>query len=243
MGLMERLSNTIRTIDEAGTWLKLSSLDEVDSRYARLMRQILLEIEELTGIALTNEINWSGLTVFVASPGIVTPYHIDHESNFLFQVRGEKDVCLFDQEDRSILSDEEIERFYSANPEAANYRGELQRKGNIYHLTPGVAVHHPPLAPHWVKNDDDVSVSVSIGFSLRSLEYRARVYQANYCLRRMGLRPHPPGKSRFADSLKSATLRALSRWRPKNRRELLFSGMDRIMSCYALARRLGRRLH
>jgi hypothetical protein len=242
MRLMDRLSDTLRTIDQAGTWLKLSSLDEVDPQYQRLMRQILLEIECLSGLPLQREINWACLTVFIASPGIVTPYHIDHESNFLFQIQGEKDICLFNQEDRDVLTEEEIERFYAANPDAANYRDECQQKGRVYRLTPGVAVHHPPLAPHWVKNDNNVSVSVSIGFSLRSLEYRARVYQANYCLRRLGLRPRAPGKSRLADSLKSAALRALSRPRPRNRRELLFSGIDRITSCYNFARRLGRKL-
>ena len=45
-------------------------------------------------------------------------------------------------------------------------------------------MHHPPLAPHWVKNGDNVSVSVSVSFCIRSLDHRAKVYQANRLLRR-----------------------------------------------------------
>ena len=242
MRFKERLSETIRSVDQADTWLKLSSIDEVDPEYHELLRQILLEIEDLSGVPLHREINWSCLTVFVASPGIVTPYHIDHESNFLFQIQGEKDVCLFNQEDRSVLSEAELEKFYVGYPDAATYREEIQGRGTVFRLKPGVGVHHPPLAPHWVKNDNNVSVSVSIGISLSPLEYRARVYQANFCLRRLGLRPLPPGKSRLNDSLKSATLRAFSERHPRNRTELLFSGIDRLYSCFDLARKFGRKL-
>jgi hypothetical protein len=43
-------------------------------------------------------------------------------------------------------------------------------------MVPGVAAHHPPLAPHWVRNGAAVSVSVSIDFCMRAFDRRARVY-------------------------------------------------------------------
>ena len=55
----------------------------------------------------------------MTSPNATTPYHIDHEPNFLMQVHGEKDICLFDQNDREVLSEADIERFYCGDPQAA----------------------------------------------------------------------------------------------------------------------------
>jgi hypothetical protein len=238
MAPRERLADTIRGLDRAGSWLKLSHAHDADPEYQHFLDQAINELEERTGLALRGEITLSILTIFLASPNVVTPYHMDHETNFLFQVRGEKDVCLFDQNDREVVSEVEIERFYAGNPEAANYRPDLQDRGRIFHLTPGRAVHHPPLSPHWVKNGENISISVSMGFCMRGLETRARVWQANHVLRRLGLRPTPPGVAPGRDRVKSATLKLLSKDAPRNREELLFSGFRRLAAPLQVVKRL-----
>ena len=40
----------------------------------------------------------------------------------------------------------------------AHYREEFSGRETVFHLDPGLAVHHPSLAPHWVKNGDNVSI-------------------------------------------------------------------------------------
>ncbi len=42
------------------------------------------------------------------------------------------------------------------------------------------------------------------------LAYRARVYQVNYCMQKVGLNPRSPGVSPFRDAAKEALTRALS---------------------------------
>lgn len=234
----DQLGNAVRMLAEGRTWIKLSSANEADPEYAELLRQIIRELASLTGCDLVSDITWSSLTVFMASPGIATPYHIDHESNFLFQVQGEKDVCLFNQDDRDVLSDAEIERFYAGDVEAARYKPDFQERGTIFHLTPGDAVHHPPLAPHWVRNGDGVSVSVSIGFCMRDLDRRAKVYQVNSLLRRAGLRPAPPGQSRPGDRVKAAGLEIATRRNAVSREDILFSGIQRVSAPLRAARLL-----
>ncbi|MEJ1976358.1 MAG: cupin-like domain-containing protein [Acetobacteraceae bacterium] len=203
---------------------------------------MLHEIEDLTGVPLHEEITWSTLTVFLASPRIVTPYHIDHESNFLFQIEGEKEVCLFDPSDQDLLPAPEIEQFYVGNAEAANYRSHLQDRGTVYRLTPGMAVHHPPLAPHWVKNGDGVSVSASIGFCMRDLDRRAKVHQANLVLRKLGLHPQAPGLSRTGDRAKAAVMSVLSKSNPQTQDDLLFSGIRRAVAPFRALKRLRSRV-
>jgi hypothetical protein len=226
----EKLAQTVRQLAEADAWLKISSANAADPEYGQLLQQVLDDIETMAEVPLKQQITWATLTVFLASPRIVTPYHMDHESNFLFQIRGEKDLSLFDQTDRTLLSEDEIEQFYAGDFEAARYRTGTQERGNVYRLKPGLVVHHPPLAPHWVQNGDNVSVSVSIGFCMHSLDRRARVYQVNHILRRMGLSPTPPGKSPLRDAVKVAGMGLLSKSQPRNIDEILFSGVNRLMA-------------
>jgi hypothetical protein len=224
------LSETIRQLGEAGAWLKITSANAVDPAYEALLQQLLQEIEALAAVPLRQEITWSTLTVFMASPHIVTPYHIDHESNFLFQISGQKQLTLFDPNDRGLLSENEIENFYRGDFEAAQWREELQLRGSAYQLVPGAVVHHPPLAPHWVQNGDNISISVSIGFCMQSLDRRARIYQVNHFLRRFGLQPSPPGRSRLRDRIKIAGIGMISKSSPKTPEEILFSGTDRLLA-------------
>ena len=234
----DQLSESVRRLPEGRTWLKISSADEADPDYAEVLRQIICDIADLTGRDLLSEITWSSLTIFMASPGIVTPYHIDHESNFLLQVQGEKDVYLFDQDDRDVLSDIEIEKFYAGDVEAARYKPNLQERGAVFHLTPGAAVHHPPLAPHLVRNGDSVSVSVSIGFCTRTLDRRAKVYQFNSLMRRAGLRPARPGQSSLRDRMKAAGLEMATSSNAVSREDILFSGFRRVTTPFRLVKKL-----
>ncbi len=230
MPLQERLADTVRQLAGANSWLKLSSVHTVDPDYDELLRQVLREIEGLSGQSLRHAITWSALTVFLASPHVTTPYHIDHESNFLFQIRGAKDLSLHNPGERDIVPEDQLERFYAGDFEAAQYRPELQSRGTVFHLVPGAVVHHPPLAPHWVQNGDEVSISVSIGFCLRPLDRRARVYQVNHYLRRFGLKPRPPGRSKLIDGLKMAGIGLVSKSNPTTPDEILFSGLNRLVA-------------
>jgi hypothetical protein len=231
MPLKAKMVETLRQLEEPGskTWLKLTSANTADPEYDELMNQVLREVEELSGQPLRETITWAGLTVFLASPGVTTPYHIDHESNFLFQVQGSKDVSLHNPNERDIVPEDQLERFYAGDFEAAQYSPELQYRGTVFRLDPGTVVHHPPLAPHWVQNGDNVSVSVSIGFCMQSIDRVARVYQVNHLLRRCGLEPTPPGRSKLRDRLKMAGIGMMSKSNASTPDEILFSGLRRLV--------------
>jgi hypothetical protein len=145
----DSLPQAIRRVEEGGVWFKLSALEELDWDYDDILRKTIGEIEDLTGMPLRHDIGLSGITVFVASPNMVTSYHFDNETNFLFQIRGEKDVRLFDPQNRFVLTENEIEQFYSGSHMAGIYREEVLESGTLFHLTPGTAVHHRPWRLTW----------------------------------------------------------------------------------------------
>src|SRR5438270_332982 len=84
---------------------------------------------------------WS--IIFITSPLRVSSYHIDRECNFLLQIRGAKTIHVFDQNDREVLSEQELESFWTVDNNAAVYKPQLQNRANSYLLQPGCGVHIP----------------------------------------------------------------------------------------------------
>ena len=187
-------------IEHAGAWIILSRAER-DPEYGELLNRCMGEIETLIGVDLKKVMKYQDAIIFVSSPNRITSYHIDRECNFLLQIRGNKTIYVFDQNDREVLPEVEIERFWTVDHNAAQYRPQFQDRAHAFRFRPGVGVHIPVNAPHWVKNDDNVSISLSVNFVFRD-SYRANIYRANHALRRLGLKPSPPGQSPVSDAIK-----------------------------------------
>ena len=231
----------LRNIEHSDSWVLLKGVQE-DPRYRAILESCFREIEEMTDPGLRKAVSWMDAYIFIASPRSVTPYHIDHECNFLLQICGEKEISIFDPCDRSVLTDEEIERYYVGDLSAATYKHETQKRGKVYHLSPGVGAHLPVRSPHWVKNGASFSVSLSVHFFLHSEDMRARVYQFNHYLRQLDIAPTPPARSALRDGLKVRTVGLLGAGRPTTTKsELLRRGVKRLDSVAAIGKRvLGR---
>jgi hypothetical protein len=237
----ERLDEAVSHLGENGTWIKLVRVQSYDAEYARVLDVITSELESLSGFPLRKDMTLVTMTLVLSSPNIATPFHLDHETNFLFQVQGLKDVCLFPATDRELVRDQEVENYYSGDFDAVLYRQEMQERGTVFRLAPGEVVHHPALAPHWVKNGDNISVSISINYCMKSLEKRARVYQANYFLRRMGLKPVPPGLSPLRDSLKWRFISTFEHRNPTTFSEVVHTPVNRLKAPLIAVRRVVKR--
>lgn len=236
----ERTAEAVLQVERPGTWIKLTCGHEVDPEYAALLSEILAELEECTGVPLRRRITWVSPTIFIAAPNTVTPFHIDHELTYLFQIHGHKEVNLFDRGDQSLISEENLEQFYAGDLGVAQYRAEAQARASVYRLGPGDAVHQPSLAPHWVRNGDEPTVSMSLNFCMRELDRRARVYQVNHYARKLGASPAPPGVVPWRDAVKIIGLGLFSSRQPRSEREAVGSGLDRILAPARLIKRLSR---
>jgi len=192
--VMERIEN-------AGAWLILYHA-ESDPEYREVFRHGLADIKRAVGHDIEDDIMEQEIIIFVTSPNRVTHYHIDKNVNFLLQVHGSKTIHVFDRYDRDVITEEEIERNWTVNDKAPPYREQLQSRATTFHLQPGTGCHIPVNAPHWLKNDDNVSVSLSVNFTYKD-RCLASIHRANYFLRRAGLRPTPPGVSPMKDKLKA----------------------------------------
>jgi hypothetical protein len=198
------LRQAMANIEHTGAWVILKHSETVPE-YREVMEEILCDVEDLSGTDLRKSIKNAEAQIMIASPGRITPYHFDNECNVLLQIRGEKDLYVFDQTDREVLTELELERFWAGDWNAGEYKARWQERARTFRLAPGKGVHIPVNAPHWVKNDANVSVSLSVNFEWRD-ESLFNVYRANYFLRKLGFQPSPPGASTLRDRLKSAVM-------------------------------------
>jgi hypothetical protein len=142
--------------------------------------------------------------MFVSSPGAVTPAHLDVEHNLLLQIRGTKTLTVGRFPD-SRTEQLEHERWWDGG-----YRNldALPPELATFELRPGVGVYIPMLAPHWTRNGDEPSVTLSTFFHTRDSERYERVQSFNARLRRLGASPSPPGRFARVDGAKAAVVAA-----------------------------------
>jgi Cupin-like domain len=202
------LDATLAMLDETNSLVLLKHCEK-DPQWGELFRRLMSEVVEQAGEGLGADLAIGRTTIVISSPRRVTSYHIDAEVNFLLQVRGHKSLHVFNPNDRAVLSDAELEAFYSGDFDGARYKEEREPDAAVYRLEPGKGVHLPLHAPHWAQNLDDVSVGVSLNFNLRSGARLAKLYKMNNRLRKAGLRPVPPGISPWRDGIKLAAFAGL----------------------------------
>lgn len=207
---------TIQRIRDCKSWLVLKWVEH-DPAYRALLEACLDEVRPHSE-PLAPGMRQPQAFIFITSPGSVTPYHMDPEHNFLLQIRGNKLVRQFDGLDPTILSHEELERFYAERVRNMTLREENRDRCWTYDLQPGQGLHFPVTFPHWVQNGDDVSISFSITFRTPDLDRRRMIYTYNHHLRKWGLTPRPIGESP-CDDAKYQFIRAWSKLRETFRKD------------------------
>lgn len=140
--------------------------------------------------------------MFLSAPKQVTPYHMDPEINFLLQIRGNKTFHVLPGDDRSILSEQDVELFYTGLHHALDFKEEARPRAVPFAMAPGDGVHIPVNHPHWVTTANEVTVSFAITMQTAETKRRSAIYAVNHYLRRCGLRPAPYGRCRVRDFVK-----------------------------------------
>jgi hypothetical protein len=198
------IEDAMRRIEDCGAWIVIKHAQE-DPAYRILLDKALAELTSMAGEGIEPLIKQRDILIFITSPKRITTYHIDRECNWILQIHGTKTLHVFDQNDRDVLPETEIERFWTIDNNAPKYKPELQDRAISYKLAPGVGVHVPVNAPHWVENDNNVSVTLSVNFQFKD-RIRANVHRANYFLRRLGMKPSGPGTGPIRDGLKNTVM-------------------------------------
>ena len=201
------VDETIRRIENAGAWIVIRRAN-LDADYGELLNDCMQELLSNADPELERQIKLREVIVFITSPNRLSTYHIDRECNFLLQISGEKMIYVFDRNDREILPETEIERFWTVDHNAAVYKPQYQDRAYPFLLKPGNGIHIPINCPHWLQNGDNISISLSVNFQFRE-SVVGNLYRANHFLRRMGVTPSSPGASPARDAIKNGVFTSI----------------------------------
>jgi hypothetical protein len=199
------VEETLQRIESCRSWMVLKNVEQ-DPEYRQLLESCLAEVRQLSQAVSPGMSRKEGF-IFISSPGSVTPYHMDPEENFLLQIRGRKTIHVFDASDRSILSNEQIERFLTGANRNLVFQDEYEPKARVFSLGPSEGVHVPVTSPHWVQNGEEVSISFSITFQTHASIRSTHAHRMNAQLRRWGLEPGTVGRSPWRDAVKQFAYR------------------------------------
>ena len=137
------------------------------------------------------------LYLFIASPSVKTPFHIDRYSTLLFQLRGSKTIAVYEQFNDKVVPAVVRESFVDHSELRPSWKNETDHLAQKFEFTPGQMLHIPFIAPHYVENGhQDISISLSIIFRTNESQNWLKAMTVNNRLRsKLKLNPSPIGNN------------------------------------------------
>jgi Cupin-like domain len=191
--------DVIRTIETANAWMVIKSVEH-DPSYLALLEVFVEEANAAAGKKRSDYSDLQGF-IFVSSAKSTTPFHFDAEENILIQIKGDKFVRTFDNDDRKLISEEALE--ISPNKHRnQKYEEWFESRATLHSLKPGDAVHMPYTIPHWVSTGDTYSISMAMTWKTPEVLRLNKIRFMNGTLRRFGLPQRAPGQTPALDAAK-----------------------------------------
>ncbi len=189
----------IRSIETQNAWMVIKRADK-DPEYRAVLEAFVREANLAAG---RDENEYSDIEgfIFVSSANATTPFHIDAEENILIQLHGDKFVRTFDNDDRSLVTEETMEISPSTHRNKP-YADWYELRATTHHLKPGDALHMPYMIPHWVSTGQSYSISMAMTWKTPEVLRLNKIRWMNGTLRRYGLPQRPPGAVPALDAAK-----------------------------------------
>nr|WP_137676150.1 cupin-like domain-containing protein [Parerythrobacter lutipelagi] len=201
------IEDTIRRIASSNSWAVLKNVEQVpeyEGLLLELLNELRGEIEAKTGAMMRPQ----GF-IFISSPDAVTPYHFDPEHNILLQLAGSKVMTQFPAGDARFAPDAVHESYHSGGARELVWKDSFRQHGREFAIGPGEAVFVPVMAPHFVRNGHERSISLSITWRSDWSFAEADARGFNRMVRKLGLQPAAPGRWPAPNGGKAIAYRAL----------------------------------
>jgi hypothetical protein len=193
------VEETIRRIEDAHAWMVIKNVEE-DPEYRAVIEGVLAEARAAAGLGDDAMSDIRGF-LFVSSAKSTTPFHVDAEHNFFVQIRGDKAMHIFDNEDRSLVSEEDMEITPSKHRNQ-RYATEYEARAQVYEMTEGQGVFLPYMWPHWVRTGERYCISMAITWKTPEVLRLNKIRLMNGVLRQAGMAQAGPGVHPMLDRAK-----------------------------------------
>ena len=200
-------AEVVRQIESCGAWMVLKNV-ESQPEYRALVDNFLKDAAAGIGcnsLAAASIDDIQGF-IFVASAQSVTPFHVDYENNLFVHLAGPKAMHVFDNRDRSFVSEADLET-YPGKHRNLTYRPDFEDRAMVFDFQPGDGLFMPYAWPHWVRTGDRPAVSMAITWKTRKILDRNALLFANAFLRDAGLPQPVPERFPVFDRVKTMAIR------------------------------------
>ena len=208
---LERLAEQ-GAVDE---WVMLTRLETLPA-YAGLFDRLLAALHPAIRDRTGHPRDVRGF-VFVSAPGTHTPLHFDAEWNVLFQIEGTKTFATLPAHP-PFLTLAEREAYHATGENLIAWHPDYAAFAQEHALAPGDALFVPYEAPHYVRNGDAVSISLSVTWQDRWSRDVADAARIGPILRRFGISPHDPLCDQGRPRLRAIASRMVQRAETVSRR-------------------------
>lgn len=201
--------DTLEHIGEARAWMSLLNV-QTDPLYRTLVDEMLDAIRPRVEV-VDPGMCYRGGWIFVTSPRTITPFHFDKEHNFLFQVRGQKTVHVWDHRDTVAASDASRDRFHACHErDLLVWREDLRQRARTFVLEPGQGAYMPSTSPHMVENGEEPSITMSFTYYTDATRRDSLLHRTHYRLRQWGIALPEVGRRPLVDSALHGAASAIS---------------------------------
>lgn len=201
------VTEVIARIEDADAWMVLKNVEQVPS-YRQLLKSFLDDAARQAGVDPSLFSDLQGF-IFISSANSVTPFHIDAEENILIQIMGDKFIHIFDNQDRTLISECDMELSPSKHRNQY-YEPGFEHRATVYAMKEGDGVRLPYMWPHWVRTGERYSISMAMTWKTPEVLKLNKIRLINGTLRRFGLPQSAPGVSPMRDAAKTVVHDTLS---------------------------------
>ena len=194
--------DVINSIENHNAWMVIKRVEEMPE-YKTILTEFVDGLFQNAGLKNQKYSDLEGF-IFISSANATTPFHVDAEENILIQIRGSKEVHIFDNEDRSLISEQRME-ISPSQFRNQTYDAAFEQRATVFELNPGDGVHIPYLDPHWVKVHGNYSVSMAMTWKTPKVERLNKIRLMNGTMRHFGWPQKAPGISPAFDQFKVLT--------------------------------------
>jgi len=167
----------LQAVSTGRLWLNVTRVDRADTRYRRLISDLLAELgARVPGFAP----DASQGTLLLSSATALVYYHADGPASVLWHMRGRKRIWIYPALDERYLQRELLEDIFAGvRHEYLPYEPAFDEGAQVFDLEPGQWISWPQNAPHRVTNLDSINVSLTTEFFTRASKRRFQLYLAN----------------------------------------------------------------
>jgi hypothetical protein len=200
--------DALENLDNVHCRVLLKRPENHDARFRELLETLFQQVVDLRGGPGSQRIKRLESAILISSDSTTTPVHFDPEVGFFSQIEGEKFYHVYPP---VCAREIELERFYvrgRVDIGNVDLGGLDAGREHLFILGPGKGFHQPQNAPHWVQTGRSRSVSYTFVFQTDASRALGRTRGFNYCLRKLGIDPSPPGTRPRLDAAKASTMHA-----------------------------------